>query len=358
MIGGNPSGLLNFNKSRYKWASSLYKVMRDCFWTPESVNTASEGKAFKQLDEDEQFAYRRVFARLSFIDSLIADTIADNVNAFVTNKVVNACLIEQAAQEVLHSKSYAVLLADAIEDSDVVFELYKEDLTLSAINTEINDMFSGLRDIDTVTPEDVYYAMVANQIAEGILFQTGFATIYFLQEKMVASASMIAEIHKDENNHIALFENIIREIQKENPDGLGGVPWYVIRGKTNAMFEKAYKIEKSWMQYVLGYAFSEEITDATVAYFIKKRMKGIGMYDATEDPYGHGWETPLVKALNQRSSGNDTKGNFFEVNVANYSKQELTFDDDMNYSDNEEGDNGVPQMSWEQALQELKKERM
>ncbi len=351
MIGGNPSGLLNFNKSRYKWAASLYKVMRDCFWTPESVNTATEGKAFKQLNEDEQFAYRRVFARLSFIDSLIADTIADNVNAFVTNKVVNACLIEQAAQEVLHSKSYAVLLADAIENSDEVFELYKTDLTLNAINTEINNMFSGLRDIESVTPEDIYYAMVANQIAEGILFQTGFATIYFLQEKMVASASMIAEIHKDENNHIALFENIIREIQKENPDGLGDTPWFVIRGKTNAMFEKAYKIERSWMRYVLGYAFTEEVTDATVAYFIKKRMQGISMYDSEEDPYGHGYETPLVKALNQRSNGNDTKGNFFEVNVANYSKQELVFEDDMDYTVDENEPNWcLTQPTYEEAI--------
>jgi len=134
IIGGNPSGLLNFNRSKYKWASSIYKVMRDCFWTPESVNTSSEGKNYDRLTEDEGRAYDRVFARLSFLDSMVADTLADDLNGYITNKVVNACLIEQAAQEVLHSKTYAVLLADAVEDSDAVFELYKNDLTLNAVN--------------------------------------------------------------------------------------------------------------------------------------------------------------------------------------------------------------------------------
>lgn len=340
IIGGNPSGLLNFNRSKYKWASSIYKVMRDCFWTPESVNTSSEGKNYDRLTEDEGRAYDRVFARLSFLDSMVADTLADDLNGYITNKVVNACLIEQAAQEVLHSKSYAVLLADAVEDSDSVFELYKNDLTLNAVNTQIYEMFGHLRK-EKADPVDIYYACVANQILEGILFQTGFATIYFLQEKMPASASMVAEIHKDENNHIALFENIIREIQKENPDGLGGVPWFMIRAKTNEMFKKAYEIESSWMQYILGFAFTKDVTDATVAYFIKKRMKGVSMYDEDNDPYGFGYETPLVNALNSRSNGNDTRGNFFETKVTTYSKQELSWEDC----------GGVTGMHWNQMTQ-------
>ena len=326
LIGGNPSGLLNFNRTRYKWATSLYKVMRDCFWTPESVNTAAEGKHYSKLDDKDKFAYDRVFAQLSFLDSLVADSLMDNLNGYITNKIVNACLIEQAAQEVLHSKSYAVLLADAVDNSDEVFTLYKQDLTLNAKNTAVHKMFAELTEGE-VTPEKIYYAMVANQLLEGIFFQTGFATIYHLGDTMVASASMIAEIHKDENNHIALFENMIREFQKENPD----LPWFLIRAKTNAMFDKAYELESSWMHYILGHAYSKEITDATVAYFIKKRQSKIGMYDHETDKYGFGFETPLVKKLNSRSSGNDTRTNFFEGKVTTYSKQELVFDDDMEY---------------------------
>ena len=322
LIGGNPSGLLNFNRTRYKWATSLYKTMRDCFWTPESVNTSAESKQYAKLSEQDKYAYDRVFAQLSFLDSLVADSLMDNLNGYITNKIVNACLIEQAAQEVLHSKSYAVLLADTVDNSDEVFELYKYDLTLNAKNTEVYEMFNSITQGE-VTPEKIYYAMVANQILEGIFFQTGFATIYDLGNTMVASASMVAEIHKDENNHIALFENMIREFQKENPD----LPWFLIRAKTNALFDKAYELESSWMHYILGHAYSREVTDATIAYFIKKRQSKIGMYDHEADLYGFGYETPLVKKLNDRESGNDTRTNFFEGKVTTYSKQELKWDE-------------------------------
>ena len=323
LIGGNPSGLLNFNRTRYKWATSLYKTMRDCFWTPESVNTSAESKQYAKLSEKDKFAYDRVFARLSFLDSLVADSLMDNLNGYITNKIVNACIIEQSAQEVLHSKSYAVLLADTVDNSDYVFNLYKEDLTLNAFNTAIYEMFDEINKGDEVTPEKIYYALVANQILEGIFFQTGFATIYDLGNTMVASASMIAEIHKDENNHIALFENMIREFQKENPD----LPWFIIRAKTNTMFDKAFHLESSWMHYILGHAYSQEVTDATIAFFIKKRQSKIGMYDHEEDRYGFGYETPLVKKLNDRESGNDTRTNFFEGKVTTYSKQELKWDE-------------------------------
>lgn len=336
LIGGNPSGLLNFNSTRYKWATSVYKTMRDCFWTPESVNTSAESKHYAKLSEQDKFAYDRVFAQLSFLDSLVADSLMDNLNGYITNKIVNACLIEQAAQEVLHSKSYAVLLADTVENSDEVFNLFKQDLTLNAKNTEVHKMFAELTDGE-VTPEKIYYALVANQLLEGIFFQTGFATIYHLGNTMVASASMIAEIHKDENNHIALFENMIREFQKENPD----LPWFIIRANTNKMFDKAYELESSWMHYILGHAYSKDITDATVAYFIKKRMSKINMYDEANDPYGFGFETPLVKRLNDRSSGNDTKTNFFEGKVTTYSKQELDWEDC----------GGVTGMHWNQMTQ-------
>jgi len=194
LIGGNPSGLLNFNKTRYEWAGKLYKSMRDCFWTPESVNTSSESKNYSKLEDEERFAYDRVFAQLSFLDSLIADSLADNLNGYITNKVVNACIIEQSAQEVLHSKSYAVLLADTVENSDEVFELYKQDLALNAKNVEVHKMFNDITQGE-VTPEKIYYALIANQLLEGIFFQTGFATIYYLGNTMVASADMIKEIH-------------------------------------------------------------------------------------------------------------------------------------------------------------------
>ena len=32
LIGGNPTGIANLNSVKYKWASSLYKIMLNNFW--------------------------------------------------------------------------------------------------------------------------------------------------------------------------------------------------------------------------------------------------------------------------------------------------------------------------------------
>lgn len=34
LVGGNPTGMLNFNESRYKWADNLFKQMLENTWFP------------------------------------------------------------------------------------------------------------------------------------------------------------------------------------------------------------------------------------------------------------------------------------------------------------------------------------
>jgi ribonucleoside-diphosphate reductase beta chain len=238
LINGNPTGMLNFNRSKHKWADSLFKQMLENTWFPEEVDTSDEGKCYKLLEPKEQKMYNLAFAQLSFNDSLQAENLVDNINGYITNKIINACLTRQAFEEVLHSKSYAVLLSDAVGNSDEVFELYRNDLTLNAKNTVIAEQYSNLTDGE-VTREKLFYAMVANQILEGIYFLSGFACIYSLSDRMRGSADMVAFIHRDEETHLALFQNMIRTFVKENED----LPWFMIRPVVNKMFDDALYID-------------------------------------------------------------------------------------------------------------------
>jgi len=349
LIGGNPTGMLNFNQSKYKWASNLFNVMMDNTWFAGEVNVAGEKKAYDTLLTDpEKRMYDLVFSQLSFNDSLQAENLIDNVNKYVTNKIVNACLTRQAFEEVNHSLSYAVLLLDAVEDNEHVFNLYKNDLTLNAKNTIIADNYKTLSEGE-VTKEKFFYAMVANQILEGVYFLSGFSAIYLLGEKMKGSADMITFISRDETCHLVLFQNMIKEFIKENPDE----PYYKYRATINKMFADAYHLEVTWFKYIAEGLVSELEIKQTIAYFVRKRMKAIGMYDETTDAYGHAKETRLVKLYNSYSTNNDTRTNFFEGNVKNYSKQGISFEDDMDFNVDVNGISGivnVPQQSYEDAI--------
>jgi len=344
LIGGNPTGMLNFNSSRYSWADKIFKQMLDNTWFPEEVDTSAEKKSYKLLNETQQRMYDLVFSQLSFNDSLQAENLIDNLNGYITNKVVNACLCRQAFEEVIHSKSYAVLLADAVDDNTVIFNLYKDDPVLREKNSIIAASYSRLVE-EEVTTANLFFAMVANQLLEGVYFLAGFASIYMLSDIMRGSADMIAFIHRDEETHLALFQNMIKTFIRENPSE----PWFMYRAQVNNMFDEAYDLETSWMKYAMGGLVNDEQIEATVAYFCRKRARAIGMYDEEEDRFGHGIKTTLVKKLESFGNFNDTKTNFFEGNVKNYSKGSLAFDDDWGVMDRKENFNMI-QESYEHAV--------
>ena len=345
LILGDPTGMLNMNRVRHKWSYSLWEQMLENTWFTKEVDTGNEKKAYLGLSQKEKRMYNLAFAQLSFNDSLQAENLMDNINGYVTNKMINALLTRQAFEEVLHSSSYAVLLADAVEDSDRVFNLYKEDLVLNAKNTQIAKAYSDLVEGE-VTIEKFFYALVANQILEGVYFLSGFACIYSLSDTMRGSADMVAFIHRDENTHLALFSNMIRTMVKEHPDLL----WFRIRPTVMQMFHDSYKLEVSWMKYATDGLFSDEIIEQTIAYFVRDRMKLIGMYDDVEDRYAHGRRTPLVIKLESFSNFNGTKTNFFEGNVKNYAKGSLE-----NWDDDGIEDYNRPQETYEEAIRVLKK---
>lgn len=346
LIEASPTGMLNFNDSRYSWADKIFKQMLDNTWFPEEVDTSNEKKSYKALSTADKRKFDLVFAQLSFNDSLQAENIIDNLNGYITNKIVNACLTRQAFEEVLHSKSYAVLLSDAVEDNSEIFNLYKTDEVLRQKNTEIAEEYAKLTDGE-VTKEKLFLAMIANQLLEGVYFLSGFAMIYSMSDTMRGSADMIAFIHRDEDTHLALFQNMIKTFIRENPNE----PWFMYRAKVNKMFDKAYEIETNWMRYIFGDDVNNEIIESTVAYFCKKRANSIGMYDSVEDRFGHGRKTPLVKKLESFNNFNGTKTNFFEGNVKNYSKGSLNFDDDWDTP--REAEFVFPQETYEQAISRI-----
>ena len=321
LINGKPSGMLDFNRSRYKWATNIYDIMTHNTWFPAEVNTSEENKAYKTLTPSEKRMYDLVFSQLSFNDALQADNLVDNINAYITNKIVGACLIRQAWEEVNHSKSYAVLIQDATGKSEAVFDLYKNDPILNKKNKAIADIYDSLS--GEVTEEKILLAMVANQLLEGVYFISGFTAIYALGHKMKGSADMIAFINRDENVHLRLFQNMILTLKKENPNLFTPK----IKEEIRTMFLKSYEIEIEWGKYITNgsiLGFTDELLEEYLQWLINARLQAIE--EETIFPIQN--KVPyLSKIGDSYSKFNEVKTNFFEGNVKNYSKGSL----DMNF---------------------------
>ena len=320
VFGGNPHGILNFTKARYTWALNLWDMMEANTWFPKEVDTTKDVIDYsKNLTDAEKRMYDLVWSQLISMDSFQTNNLADNINPYITAPEINALLARQAYEEANHSKSYAVMAEAICDNTDLIYEMEKHDEVLRRKNAYISSVYEELA--GNVTEEKLLLAMFANQILEGIYFYSGFTAIYSLARagRMLGSAQMIRFIQRDEITHLLLFQNMINSVRKEKPELFTDD----LKAKVFKMFKEAGDLEIEWGQYITQnqiMGFTDNIIEEYIHFLIDERLSAVGfekMYNADHP----------IKWVEDFSKFNEQKTNFFEGNVANYSKGSLSFND-------------------------------
>ncbi|RDU69526.1 ribonucleotide-diphosphate reductase subunit beta [Helicobacter cholecystus] len=320
IFGGDPTSMFDLNKIKYQWAYNLWKVMLANTWFPEEVNMNADKRDYNGgLTDQEKLGYDRALAQLIFMDSLQTNNLIDNVNPYMTSPEINLALVRQAYEEALHSQSYAVMVESISANTEEIYDMWRVDMQLRAKNDHIANVYMELA--QDPTERNLVKAMFANQILEGIYFYSGFSFFYTLARsgKMLGSAQMIRFIQRDEVTHLLLFQNMINSAKKERPE----LFTKDLEEEVVEMFKKAVDVESAWGEYItqgqiLG--LTSEIIREYIQYLADDRLMHVGM------PKIYGSKNP-IKWVDQFSSFNDQKTNFFEAKVTNYAKGSINFDD-------------------------------
>jgi ribonucleoside-diphosphate reductase beta chain len=321
VFGGNPTGIFELNNIKYQWAYNLWEMMLNNTWFPKEVDMTRDVHDYKLLTDAEKTAYDKALSQLIFMDSLQTNNIIDNINPYVTSPEINLILVRQSFEEALHSQSYAVMVDSISTNSAEIYELWRRDMMLKNKNDAIASVYLEL----AANPSEYNFvkACFANQILEGIYFYSGFTYLYTLARsgKMLGSAQMIRFIQRDEVTHLVLFQNLINTLRKERADLFTPE----LRAEVIEMFKEAVRLESEWGKYItqgqiLG--LTDNIVEQYIQYLADERLNAVGfdkIYNVANP----------IKWVNDFSKFNDQKTNFFEANVANYSKGSLTFDEDF-----------------------------
>lgn len=312
--------MFDLNKIKYQWAYNLWKVMLANTWFPEEVNMNADKRDYNGgLTVQEKLGYDRALAQLIFMDSLQTNNLIDNVNPYMTSPEINLILVRQAYEEALHSQSYAVMVESISANTEEIYDMWRVDMQLRSKNDHIANVYMELA--QNPTERNLIKAMFANQILEGIYFYSGFSYFYTLARsgKMLGSAQMIRFIQRDEVTHLLLFQNMINSAKKERPD----LFTKDLEEEVVEMFKKAVDVESAWGEYItqgqiLG--LTTEIIREYIQFLADDRLTHVGM------PKIYGSKNP-IKWVDQFSSFNDQKTNFFEAKVTNYAKGSINFDD-------------------------------
>jgi len=319
IFGGDPTGIFELNDIKYQWAYNLWEVMLNNTWFPKEVDMTRDVNDYKHLTDAEKSAYDKVLAQLIFMDSLQTNNIIDNLNPFITSPEINLILVRQSFEEALHSQSYAVMVDSISTNSDEIYDLWRRDMKLKSKNDTIAKIYEEL----SMNPSDenIVKAMFANQILEGIYFYSGFTYLYTLARsgKMLGSAQMIRFIQRDEVTHLLLFQNMINVTKRERPE----IFTKAFLDEIYEMFRNAVKLESDWGRYItqgqiLG--LTDDIIEQYIQYLADERLSAVGLDKI------YNVQHP-IKWVDSFSKFNDQKTNFFEGNVANYSKGSLDMDD-------------------------------
>ncbi|OOM76402.1 ribonucleotide-diphosphate reductase subunit beta [Clostridium sp. BL-8] len=322
LINGNTTNLNDFNNMKYTWAADWYRQGMNNFWIPEEVNLSQDIKDYKNLLDEERTAYDKILSFLIFLDSIQTANLS-NINNYITASEINLCLTIQSFQEAVHSQSYSYMLDSicAPEKRNEILYQWKDDKVLLNRNRFIGDLYNEF--INNPTEHNFLKSLMANYILEGIYFYSGFMFFYNLERngKMPGSAQEIRYINRDENTHLWLFRNIIKELQGENPE----LFTQEMKNELRQMMKIGVEQEILWGHYVIGDAI-RGINKKTIENYIKylgnKRLKEINL-----EPLFDGYNENPALWVDASSNANSVKTDFFEARSTAYAKVASLVDD-------------------------------
>jgi ribonucleoside-diphosphate reductase beta chain len=315
LINGNTTNLREWNRIKYDWAHKLYRTMLNNFWIPEEIPLATDGKEFTELTPEERRAFDKTISFLNFLDSIQGENLP-NINEYITAPEVSSLLNIQAFQEEIHAQSYSYILDSVCspETRDRIYDEWRNDDHLKQRNRFIADLYQQF--VDDKNDQNFVRTCMANFLLESLYFYSGFSFFYTLarQGKMTATATIIKYIQRDELTHVVLFQNMIKELRKENPDLFTSSFTEELREMTRTAVEH----EIGWGQYITNNHI-QGLTNEIIAQYIKflanERLGRLGF----EILYPEVTQHPM-KWVEGFSNLNATKTDFFEQKVTNYTK--------------------------------------
>lgn len=322
MINGNTTNLNDFNNMKYSWVADWYRQAMNNFWIPEEINLSQDLKDYNKLNEYERTAYDKILSFLIFLDSIQTANLS-NINSYITASEVNLCLTIQAFQEAVHSQSYSYML-DTIcspEKRNEILYQWKDDKILLERNKFIGEQYNKF--LENPSKENLIKTIMANFILEGIYFYSGFMFFYNLERngKMPGSAQEIRYINRDENTHLWLFRNLIRELQKEEAD----VFTDELVNELRFMMKTGVEHEINWGNYVIGeniQGINKNLIDSYIKFLGNKRLKEIGL-----EPLFEGYDKNPAAWVDSLANANSVKTDFFEAKSTAYAKASVLVDD-------------------------------
>ncbi len=352
MFFGKPLGVQRYDSYKYPIFEKLTTQQLGYFWRPEEVSLQKDRGDYQTLRPEQKHIYTSNLKYQIMLDSIQGRGPGMAFIPYCSLPELEACMEVWGFMEMIHSRSYTYIIKNVYSDPSEVFDKIVTDeriLERAKSVTESYDDFiqssqqygasdTWLHKLEGVsyakeTINDVkrkLYRAVANvNILEGIRFYVSFACSFAFGELklMEGSAKIISLIARDENQHLAITQNILnkwrdgddpemKQIMKEEEE------W------TYAMFDRAVNEEKRWADYLFKdgsmIGLNDKLLQQYVEWIANRRIKAIGLkpqYDISANNNPLPWTQHWISSKGLQVAPQETE---VESYVVGGIKQDVT----------------------------------
>lgn len=329
VFGGETSNILDL--SHIPKDSEIYHKLVDTLysnnWLPHKVSMASDIYDYNnRLTPEEIEAYDNILSFLAFLDSIQTNNLP-NIAAYCTNPHIVYALSRQTWDEALHSKSYGWIFSSLMskEKAKALYNKWKEHPLMLERNKFIAKLYQDF--VDNPSERNFIKTCIANYMLEGIYFYNGFQFFHNLANRglITGTDTQISYIQRDEIVHCSIFENIIIQCRKENPELYDSM-----REEIREMFVTATDWETKFSCDIIGdkiLGMNKESITSYAQYLCDYRLKNIGeepIYGAKSNPYKH-----LEKQAGVEDETSNRSNNFEVTSISYKSPEVLSGWDDI-----------------------------
>jgi ribonucleoside-diphosphate reductase beta chain len=305
MFFGRPLGIQRYDSYKYPVFDKLTSQQLGYFWRPEEVSLQKDRGDYQTLRPEQKHIYTSNLKYQIMLDSIQGRGPGMAFIPYCSLPELEACMEVWGFMEMIHSRSYTYIIKNVYADPSQVFdtiitderilerassvtESYDNFIQTAQNYSSGNDWIHRLEDVTHAQQslKDVkrkLYRAVANvNILEGIRFYVSFACSFAFGELklMEGSAKIISLIARDENQHLAITQNILnkwksgddpdmKQIMKEEEE------W------TYKMFDRAVNEEKRWADYLFKdgsmIGLNDKLLQQYVEWTANRRLKAIGL---------------------------------------------------------------------------------
>ena len=312
MFFGKPLGVQRYDSFKYPVFDRLTTQMLGYFWRPEEVSLQKDRSDYQSLRPEQKHIFTSNLKYQILLDSVQGRGPGMAFAPYTALPELESAMNVWQFMEMIHSKSYTYIIKNVYPDPSEVFDtILNDERILDRANsvTRAYDEFineahqwdqsnlwkdgwenSQAKDFALHELKRKLYRAVANvNILEGIRFYVSFACSFAFGELklMEGSAKIISLISRDENQHLVLTQNIMKNwMNGDDPE----MQQIAEEEKDNviSMFKNAVREEKEWAEYLFKdgsmIGLNDKLLGQYVEWIANKRMKALGFDPIYDQP--------------------------------------------------------------------------